>query len=139
MSKKNPSPAAAGFVEPMELDDDHLEADIAKTDPAPDPPKNTEDSVRLRDDIPGSELRELGEVEAAGARARAEPRPPRAPVPRGPFVRYHETDERSLHAVVVAAHDDGSVNLHVFPDGPRVNYLQNVPHGYDAGCWEDYL
>lgn len=64
---------------------------------------------------------------------------PRAPMPRGPFVRYHEAEDRSLHAVVVAVHEDGSVNLHVFPDGPRVNYLQNVPHGYDAGCWEDYL
>lgn len=68
-----------------------------------------------------------------------EPLPPRAPIPRGPFVRYHETEERTLHAVVTAVHEDGSVNLHVFPDGPRVNYLQNVAHGFDAGCWEDYL
>lgn len=95
-----------------------LEANLS-TEPAPPPPKDAEDSVRP----------ELGD-----------PLPPApARLPRGPFVRYHETDERSCLAVVTAVHEDGSVNLHVFPDGPRTNYLQKVPNGYDAGCWEDYL
>lgn len=67
------------------------------------------------------------------------PAPYQPPMPRGPFVQYHDADGRSYHAVVTAVHDDGSINCHVFPDGPNVVHLKKVPHGYDAGCWGGYL
>lgn len=74
-----------------------------------------------------------------GAADFGDPLPPHAPMPRGPFVRYHDVNERAYLAVVTAVHDDGSINCHVFPDGPRSVHMIRVAHGYDQGCWEDYL
>ena len=65
-----------------------------------------------------------------------EPEPAKRIEARGPIVGYLLGNGIVTPAIVVASHDDGSLNLHVFSDASRSIYVRNVKRGNAPGCWE---